>query len=142
LYAATGEAHQARIIDPREGRVISSIPQAGSVFAVAFSPDGQYLATGGADGTAQVWDRERGGHQGARISHHDAVNAVAFSPDGQYLATASADATARLTEWSSGRTVWDVHHQLAVNAVSFSPNGRFLATASDDKTVAVLEAAG
>ena len=61
--------------------------------AVAFSPDGQKLATASSDSSARLWDVGTG-KQLQRLEHDRSVNAVAFSPDGQKLATASDDKTA------------------------------------------------
>ncbi|NED55007.1 hypothetical protein G3I24_29480, partial [Micromonospora aurantiaca] len=70
------------------------------VYAVAFSPDGKLLATGGADNTAYLWDAATRALLGRPLTGHAAaVEAVAFSPDGRTLATASCDNTVRL---------WDV----------------------------------
>jgi WD40 repeat protein len=63
---------------------------------VAFSPDGQRLATVSWDRTAKVWDATSGQELVTLSGHQDAVTGVAFSPDGKLLATSSFDGTARV----------------------------------------------
>jgi len=58
-----------------------------NIYAVAFSPDGQYLATASDNPTTQVWDlRATDPSASPRIlyGHKSTINAVAFSPDGRY----------------------------------------------------------
>ncbi len=52
---------------------------------VAFSPDGQRLASGSQDGTVKVWDA----HTGQATLTLEGGGGVAFSPDGQRLASAN-----------------------------------------------------
>jgi hypothetical protein len=68
------------------------------VYSAAFSPDGKWVVTASADGTAQVWHRSSGKPVAALRGHRGAVNAVAFSPDGKFVVTASADRTALIHE--------------------------------------------
>ena len=71
----------------------------GGVGAVCFSLDGNYLATGSRDNTAQIWQKNELGKYVAIDTlegHSGIVNSVCFSPDGNYLAIGSWDETVRI----------------------------------------------
>jgi WD40 repeat protein len=68
------------------------------VLAVAFSPDGQTVATASWDGTSRLWDVATGKPLGPQQIHQRTVRDVAFSPDGKTLLTGSFDRTARFWE--------------------------------------------
>jgi len=108
------------------------------VNAVAFSPDGVYLATASDGKIARVWETMTG-QEVTRMKHEGSVYAVAFSLDGKYLATASWDRTARVWETTTGQEMARIEHDNIVSAVAFSPDGMHLATASRDNTVWVWE---
>lgn len=96
----------------------------GHAEAVAFSADGELIATAGPGGAARLWTATGAAVRGLPVNCH----AVAFSPDGRLLATAGADGVARLWEVATGLPVRTVTAGPARD-VAFSPDGTLLATA-------------
>jgi len=109
----------------------------GTVYSVAFSPDGTLLATASYP-TARVWDMPSG-RLLTTLKHDDPVSSVAFSPDGTLLATGSQDYTARVWDMPSGKLLTKLKHDSSVYSVVFSPDGKLLATGSRDYTAKVWE---
>ena len=67
----------------------------GPVHTVAWSPDGQYLVSGGADHVAMVWktsNQSRSKYNG----HLGCINVVAVAPNGKFVASGSVDETVQV----------------------------------------------
>ena len=106
------------------------------VRALAFSPNGNKLATAGREGTAVVWHVSEGEPLFQLTEHGRDVRSVAFSADGALLATSGGDGTARLWQMDDGReyAIYRAHKHTAIRAV-FSPDGATLATCGSDKFI-------
>ncbi len=109
--------------------------------AVAFSPDGRFLATAGEDKLILVRNAETREILHTLTGHDDVVAGLAFSPDGATLASSSYDKTVRLWEMPSGRAKTTLNgHKNWAFAVAFSPDGKTLASAGYDKTIRLWNA--
>ena len=99
------------------------------VWSVAFSPDGQTLASGSEDGQIRLWNPHTLRPETTLIGHSSGVRSVAFSPDGQTLASGSWDRTVRLWDTSTGelKTTFSGYNIEDITSVAFSPDGEILA---------------
>ena len=103
------------------------------VTSVAFSSDGNTLASGHSDSTVRLWDVDTGTHTRTLTGHRRAVLSVAFSPDGNTLASGSDDWTVRLWDVDTGtHTLTFTWQTSGFTSVAFSPDGNTLASGDSD----------
>jgi RNA polymerase sigma factor (sigma-70 family) len=96
------------------------------VSAVAFSPNGKILASGGGDHLIRLWEPATGRPIRLLAGHVTTINAIAFSPDGKILASAGSDQTVRLWDPDKGREICDPIPAFS-SFVAFAPTGNLLA---------------
>ncbi|MCY2951602.1 MAG: protein kinase [Planctomycetota bacterium] len=120
-------------------RLLDIQAHANPVFALAFSPDGRILASGGgfADGSIRLWDAATGKAVGPPlVGHNRYIHALAFSPKGAILASASADQSIRLWDVQAGKELGALRgHGQEVWTLAFSPDGNTLASGCKDGSV-------
>ncbi|WP_433830421.1 hypothetical protein ACQP2E_10820 [Actinoplanes sp. CA-015351] len=118
----------------------------GTVYTVAFSPDGRTLVAAGSEGALHRWDitdTTRAVPLPPLTGPSATVYSVAYSPDGRTIAAGSADG--RIWRWSGGTALPSLETgettRLPVTSIAFSPDGRVLA-AGQGAEVRLWPAAG
>ena len=101
------------------------------VFSLAFSPNGEQLASGGADSTVRIWNVKKASNDVTLKDHRDLVYTLAFSPNGKLLISGSWDKTIR---------IWDTVNWRTKGSAFSKDNGSvvYLAINPDGKTFACV----
>ncbi|MFM6255842.1 MAG: WD40 repeat domain-containing protein, partial [Dolichospermum sp.] len=100
------------------------------VNSLAYSPDGQTLASGSYDNTIKLWNARTGELLQTFTGHSYSVHSLAYSPDGQTLASGSWDKTIKLWNARTGNLLQTLGHSYSVNSLAYSPDGQTLASGS------------
>jgi WD40 repeat protein len=134
------------LMDVNTGQSLLGPFKASRAVSLAFSSDGQVLASGNEDGSITLWDPSTGAQIGRSFEvpgGSSLVVGIAFSPDGRILATGNADGSVSLWDSSTQDLLGSLSggHADQVLTLAFSPDGRTLASGGGDGTIALWDIA-
>jgi hypothetical protein len=112
------------------------------VTAVAFSPNGQMLATADRNGGISIWDPDNAQELFTLAGHKSCVTALSWRGDSKLLASSSEDGSVKLWEMQEGKQFksWNAHGSGAL-CVNYAHDGR-LVSCGRDNNVALWDANG
>ncbi len=140
----TPSSPSAVTLPPTVSMVVSSSPHMALLYTchghtdkvtdVAWSPNGQYVASKGNDQKVQIWDTTTGSNiftyqknfSFFRRSRSRTVTAIAWSPDGQRIAIADDDSTIQVWNVVTRSKITDHHQSKSTNYLVWSPNGKHI----------------
>jgi WD40 repeat protein len=133
-----------RLWDMANGKEIRSINlRPSAIQSIAFSPDGEFVAYGGYQGSISLLKAASNWSASVLSTGQSPVSALVFSPDGRSLACGRHDGTVCLWEMATRdlRGRW-TGHTGAVSRITFSPEGTRLLSGSHDTTAIVWDLTG
>jgi len=131
-----------KLWDASTGREILTLAGQKNVNGLAFSPDGESLASTNGDGTIKMWNLAPGNEKvTVLVPAAEFGTRVVYAPNEQAILTNGGDGTATVWSAESGEALLTVHgHDLEVLNIAFSSDGKRLATGSDDGTAIIWDA--
>ncbi len=108
------------------------------VLALATSPDGQTLVSGGLDDRIIVWDLLSGDADKILKGHTKPINGLAITSNGKTVVSCSDDISIKFWQLSTGNLERSLSvHTRDINSIAVSPDGQFLVSGAEDRTLCV-----
>jgi WD40 repeat protein len=125
LLGSAGPEKVVRIWHPGTGQLRRVIP--GATWPVAFTAQGDRVATGGPGNAVHLWDTESGELITTIGTHKKAITSIAISRDGKHLVTGSADTTEQVWDLTTGEFLRALGGRVKpASPLVFSPDGAWV----------------
>jgi WD40 repeat protein len=126
-----------KILDPQNNNILKKLVAPNNselgVRAIAWSPDGNHIATLNGNHIAIIWNPHKLLYRlldtTTKITRHVATSA-AWSPDGNYIATGSNNGATKIYDPENGVRLYSDHESGPISSVAWSPDGNCIATLS------------
>jgi WD40 repeat protein len=113
---------------------------AGSILAVAVTPDGEKIVSASVDNTLKLWDLHTGEELRTLEGHTDLVTAVVVAAEGRHAVSGSYDGTLKVWDLETGEMLHSLDsHEDAVDVVLVTSNGYRVVSGSWDNTLRVWD---
>jgi WD40 repeat protein len=125
-----------------EQRILTLEGHEAGVNCVAFSPDGNLIASGSDDQTVRVWEAGTGKEMMTLERHKSSVSSLAFSSDGQKIISGSEDGTIVIWEFLIGDITQIAGEESRVNCIRVLPEGNAFISGSEDGMIRIWDISG
>ncbi|KAF9081963.1 hypothetical protein BGX23_000253, partial [Mortierella sp. AD031] len=142
LFASVGynDTNEVKVWNAETGALhFKLLGHTDTVYNVAFSPCGHWIASCSRDKTIRLWDVRTGTHDRIFEGHTDAIYHLAFSPDGCWLVSCSWDKPVRVWELASGESRILYVGLSNIFRVTYSPRDQQIATLDTGKEACILD---
>jgi serine/threonine protein kinase len=113
---------------------------AGLIYSVKFSLDGQILASGGADRRIRLWNPNTGKIISTLNEQQGSIMAIQFMPNGKILVSTGTDRSIRFWDVENKQLLKTIQaHEQPINALAISQDGQLIVSGSSDNTVQIRQ---
>ncbi|MBZ0316182.1 MAG: TIR domain-containing protein [Anaerolineae bacterium] len=141
LFILTSSGSSGWVWDINTGQNLLELYHGAEVRTVAWSPDGQFMLTGGCDGIARLWNSN--GREILAFTHtvSGCLDNVQFSPDGRRILTSGYVDRIHIWNAQTGQELLSLAgHSGSTMSATYSPDGRYVLSGGWDNLARLWDA--